>query len=280
MPNPVVVDAAIKDAPSITPLASTLLDHATVSEGIEYLNERSLFQSYNCLDMAVPTALCPEPTEAKDFQDPYTSEGIRFAVYGGVACKAFDFDEATGLAEINRVFTAKESIGVERAFMDTLFIDGPDDDPGAGVALRWEQAEDLTPAGGAVLPEVGLAILEGHASSIYAGVPTLHIPRTIGSLLLTRNAGEMQAGKAYTQSGSKMALGAGYEYPNHGPDGSDPAAGDLWMYASGEIAVARSEVLAKSVLDRSSNETIAIAERIYMGAIDCGYVSAVQVRVE
>lgn len=273
-----VVNTPLQETPQIEPLVSTLLDHATIAEGFAWVSERSLSDSYNCLDMAVETELCPDPSSPKNFEAPGWNEGIRFAVYGGVVCKPFSFDVDKGEAEVKRVFQLRESLGVERALMDKRFILGPDDDPGVGVDSRWPAPTDITPAT-APSAKVGLALLEGYAGSVYAGVPTLHIPRTIGSLLLTENAGIVTAGKAYTHSGSKMALGAGYEYPNHGPDGTDPAAGTQWMYATGEVMVARGGVLAKAVLDTNTNDILALAERPYVVAVDC-FVAAIRVKVE
>jgi hypothetical protein len=265
--------------PAVSPLASGILDHASVKEGITWSNPRSIGLSYNCLDTAVPTELCPEPTTAKEFGSPGATEGIQFAVYGGVTCKPFGFDEETGLSEIERVFGLKESRGVERALMETRFVAGPDDDPGAGVDNRWDPALDLTPAGGAVSPKIALAILEGYAASIYAGVPTLHIPYTIGSLLASEQHIEAQGGKWYSRLGSKAAVGAGYEFPNNGPDGTNPTPGELWVYASGEVMVARSAVESKAVTDFSSNDIYALAERRYLAAVDC-FTAAVRVSVE
>lgn len=266
------------DTPALTPLVSTLLDHASIVEGLDYVDDRGMVDSFNCLDTVVPTTFCPDAPEEKDFEAPHWIDGIRFAVYGGISCKPFGFSEERGLAKITEVFKAKESVGVERALMESRFIDGPDDDPGAGVDLRWPAATDLTPGAGAVAPEVGLAILEGHAGSIYAGVPTIHAPRTIGSLLASDDAIVVTAGKAYSKLGSKVAIGSGYEYPNNGPTGAAPAAGTLWMYATGEVFLARSPQVAVKTMDTVNNDIYALAERAYVAAIDC-YAAAVRVTV-
>lgn len=366
------------DAPGITPLSGTLLDVATLTEGIEWLEPEGLYDSYNCLitDRAA-TWPCPEvflappedaqattetvggtlpadtyfftvtalsplgettesneatvtttgatstitvawatvvgatgyriyatsgaagsetflvevdgalssdyewtgtpaigtgepPTEntaveapAKTFSPPEWLDGIRFAVYAGVSCKPYGYTSEQGLANAQRVFEAKESIGVEKALMETLL----------------QGATDLTPAAGAVTPEVGLAILEGNAATTYAGVPTIHVPRSIGSILMTRTAIEAQAGKFYSMQGSKVASGGGYEATNLSPVGAAPAAGELWLYATGEVAVARGTVVAKDALNQTTNEDRVLVERPYVAAIDC-YKAAVRVTVE
>lgn len=256
-----------------------VLDHASVEEGIAWQTPRGIGLTFNCLDTAVPTELCPEPTTAKEFQNPGVIEGIEFAVYGGLVCKPFGFDEATAKREIERVFLLKESRGVERALMESRFIAGPDDDPGVGVDLRWPAATDITPAGGAVPAKVGLALLEGFAVGQYSGQPTLHIPYSVGSLLAGDKIIEGQGGKFYTALGAKAAVGAGYEFPNSGPTGAEPAAGERWLYATGEVMVARSAVQSFVQMDYSDNDIIALAERRYIAAIDC-FAAAIRVTVE
>lgn len=209
-----------------------------------------------------PTASTAIVTQTKTFDGPEWLDGIRFAVYAGVSCKPFGYNSAEGLAQASRVFEAKESIGVEKALMETLL----------------QGATDLTPAGGAVAPEVGLALLEGHASRTYAGVPTIHAPRSIGSLLLTRTAIEAQAGKFYSLSGSKIASGGGYDAVNLDPDGDPSPTGEVYLYATGEVVVARGTIIERDALNQTTNEDRVLVERPYIAAIDC-YKSAVRVTV-
>jgi hypothetical protein len=260
----VVIPTRSITAPSITPLAGTLLDAANLVSGIAWLDpDNGLFESYNCLVTdREATWPCPGDvvTGAKTFSHPDWMDGVKFAVYAGVECKLDD--SAEELASAQRVFEARESVGVERAFMETLL----------------QGATDVTPAGGPVVPEVGLAILEGHAATTYAGVPTIHAPRSIGSILMTRTAAHSEGGAFYTEQGSKLASGGGYNATNLSPAGAAPAAGSLWMYATGEVVVARGDVVAKNDLNRVTNETRVLVERPYVAAIDC-YKSAVRVTV-
>jgi hypothetical protein len=206
-------------------------------------------------------------SQTKTFNGPSWQDGIRFAVYGGFLCKSFE-NPADSLAKVRDAFEARESVGVERALMQMRFI------AGAG----WAAATDLTPAGGAVNPDIGLAILEGDAASKYGGIPTIHAPRTIGSLL-TRNGQVERIGDAlFSVQGSKIASGGGYQNPNNSPTNTAPPAGEYWMYASGEVVVARSGLVAQTELNRSTNETVALIERLYVAAVDC-YTSAVRVKV-
>ena len=200
---------------------------------------------------------------ASSFQDAFT-----FAAYAGQVCKGIGYDQGS-LAEVEATFRANESNAVERALMQQRFVLN---------GAVWPAATDLTPAGGAVEAEVGLAILEGHASWNYAGVPTIHAPRSIGSLLLTESAIVREGNVFMSKQGSKVASGGGYENPNQSPAGVAAPAGEKWMYASGEVSVYRGPVEAHNQMDRSTNEVFSLVERQYTVAVDC-YTAAVRVKV-
>lgn len=267
--------------PVVSPITGGVLDHADIVEGLTgpVPPGGSFGLTYNCLDTAVPTALCPDPTEPKEFSNPGLINGFDFAVYGGLVCKPFGFDPETGLAEIERVFALKESRGVERALMETRFTVGPNDGTAEEPAARWPAATDITPTGGPVPAKVGLSLLEGFAASQYSGQPTLHIPYSVGSLLANEKIIEGQGGRFYTGLGAKAAIGPGYEFPNSGPDGEESTGTTRWLYATGEVMVARSEMRSFSRHDQYTNDIYALAERRYIVAIDC-FAAAIQVSVE
>lgn len=213
-----------------------------------------------------PSTNTAEVVPVKTFDSPSWPEGQRVVLYGGVECKRFGGEDVReeALAEIRRVFEARESFGVERALLETVL----------------QGAVDITPSlGTPVSPRVGLALLEANAAGSYAGLPTLHMPRTIASLLAADTAVESQGGKLYTKLGSKVAAGGGYDYINMGPDGSFPSNGELWLYASGEVSAIRGDIIAKDTLDLGSNENLDLVERPYVLAVDC-YTAAVLVSIE
>jgi hypothetical protein len=225
----------------------------------------------------VPTTNTAVVPVTKTFDaDGSWQDAIQFGVQAGVICKMVGFDPTATEADLERVFNNKESVAVARALMQTRFVDG-------GTA-NWDAAVDLTPAGGAVDPVVGLAILEGHASYTYAGAPTLHVPRTIASLLINKYAAIEYVGDIlYTELGSKVAADGGYESPSNGPTGSAPAAGELWLYASGEVTVSASDTISRGGPDLvetgDSNRYRILRERAYVATVDC-YTAAVRVKVQ
>jgi hypothetical protein len=209
-----------------------------------------------------PTVNTARADVAKTFTPPAWIDGITFAVYGGVTCKGpgvWGNEDA-----LKQAFLIGESVGVERALMQQRFTN--------------PAATDVTPSGGAVDPTVGLALLEMAAACTYAGLPTIHSPRGI-TTLLSRNGAVTRAGNLITSvNGSKIASGGGYGCPNNGPSGAAPAAGEMWMYASGEVVVARGDLVVQQAMDQSTNDILTLVERLYVAAVDC-FVAAVRVKV-
>lgn len=243
--------------------------------------------AYSATNPPPPSTSTAVVPVTKTFGTASWQDAIKMAVYAGVKCKAVSFDASSAAANLDRVFSNKESVAVARQLMLQRFVDN--------ASLNWDAAVDLTPAAGAVDPVVGVAILEGHAGWAYAGAPTLHVPRTIGSLLLNKYAAIEYDGNALrTELGSKVAADSGYEYNasgaagNVGPTGAAPSAGELWLYASGEVTVAAGDPISKGGdlavglrVNESgdSNQVYLLHERPYIATVDC-YTAAVRVKVQ
>jgi hypothetical protein len=253
-------------APPVEALKGTLLDAASVSDGLEWLHEDSVFETYNCMKFESAADFCT-PTAKTFDQEAGWEDGFKFAVYGGVKCRAVGLDQNNMLRQVESVFQRGESTAVERALMETRFV---------AAATRWAAPTDVTPAGGAVSPEVGVGILEGYAGSVYVGAPTIHVPRSIASLLIGRQAAEFEGSEFRTQLGSKIAAGVGYDFPNTGPTGAAAAAGEKWLYATGGVAVRRGSSIVRQVMAHNDNEVYVLAERGYVVAVDC-FAAAVRV---
>jgi hypothetical protein len=225
---------------------------------------------------ADPTRLAPTTNTAvvnvtKVFNSPEWQDGFRFQTYAGVICESVGFDMDDAVENAKRVFLAKESNAVEQALMAQRFI---------ASATNWAAPTDVTPASGAVKPAVGLALLEQHAGMTYAGAPTIHAPRSIGALLMD-TAGLKAEGNIFrSPQGSKVASGAGYGVANQSPAGVAAPAGELWVYATGEVSVARGALITpEAQLNRDNNEVTVLVERPYIAVVDC-YAAAVRVKVE
>ncbi len=265
--------------PTTTPLTSSVLAHATVrdlTEGDHFglRNHGGLWNSYNCLDTLVPTALCPEPTVDKTFNTVPWIPGFAFAYQAGVECQNVGLDQADQEAEVKRVFALNEGKGIEMALLLNRFVERTLV-PGDREGVEWDAPVDLTPGAlndTEISPQVALALLEGHAAATYAGQPTIHMPRAMASFLGADKI-VWEGDKAFTRSGAKVAMGGGY-------DGDLLAADGKWdLYATGEVYVERSEQIdihsnvvpgdGTHAAGRRDNATLTLAERMYRVGVDC-----------
>lgn len=262
-----IVRATLYDAPPVTPIKGTLLDVATIHEGMTWLGGTEMFSTFNCLDMYALGDFCypgdntPAPfTKDLDQTVDWPASSAPFGVYGGVTCRPVGFD---GFEDLKTAFQIKEHMGVEKAVMQYL----------------GQQMGGSNPSTAAVSPKVALAMLENDAACSYTGAPTIHMSRVMASLLTESARLNLEGNALRTALGSKVAAGGGYGCPNQAPDGTDSAAGTEWMYASGEIVLWRGEMVAHQELNRNNNDMIALVERGWVVAVDC-YVTAVKVTVQ
>lgn len=125
-----------------------------------------------------------------------------------------------------------------------------------------------------------IAALEDAFYDTYGYVGTIHISMsayanmTYGGLTV-RNGGTLN-----TPVGSVWAIGAGYGID--GPEGAAPDAGSVWAFMTPPVLVRRSEVItppAVATLDRTTNQYMSLAERVYAHTWACDSVFAVQVPV-
>lgn len=262
-------------APTITRRKGTLLDAATVGDDFAWLDGEALFDSFNCLDFGAQPVFCGPNSKTLDAPDGWI-DGVRFGAYGGINCKAVGIDKAEAEARVREAFLAGESTAVEAGLMEYRFRVNTDVDTLPG---EWAAPTDLTPAGGAMRAAAGVALLEGHVSRYYAGSPVLHLPVSLASMLAATGGLEVDGNVLRTKTGVKVVAGAGYEFPNYGPAGTEPAAGELWAYATGEVSIQRSELILRSAFDQTNNDLIVLAERGYIAAVDC-IAAAVRVKFE
>lgn len=269
-----MTQVAYPTRPVREPLLGTLLDAATVLEqgSIGWLGTgENLWESFAELTFGNSPVFPCDVQPAKDLDQVATwVSGFRFGAYGGTTCKSVGQDMADFKAQVDAAFNAGESTAVETAFMGTRFAPDADD--------RWADPEDITPAGGAVKPIVGLALLEGYMARHYIGRPVLHLPTVIASLVSVADQVELEGKVLQTKLGSVVVNGAGYDEPNTGPDGDPAPDGEKWIYATGAVQVLRSPSILRQAMDRETNEVVTLAERIYIAAAE-GPTVAVRVQV-
>lgn len=273
-----IIRGAEVNRPEPDALTSSVLDHSTVVEKSDFglRNNEGLWPSYNCLDLLVPTPICPEPlqTTAKIFTTAGWVPGFEFAVYGGVQCSAVGLDKADQKSEVARVFGRSEGKGVEQALLLNRFVANVQGSADPDGAAYWAAPDALGTAPSLL---AALGILEGYAAAHYAGVPTLHLPRAVITMGFGQGALVERGGKFFTKAGSKVVAGGGYD------DTTGAQGGTMDFYVTGEVYVERSEEINVQAYvvpgdgsgigsdqnGLSDNTVISLAERMYRVGIDC-----------
>lgn len=207
--------------------------------------------------------VCTVPAErpAKTFDSIGLSEGDPFTIYKGVECQDMSDDNLQWARE---ALAAGEDYAIERGFMEQRLAVVGTTDIGGGATFSLNN---------------GIAMLEGYAATVYGGVATLHISRSVTTRALANWV--LQSDEAYrvtTRQGNLVANGGGYEI-NLGPDGLAPAAGQAWLYITGPVTLVRSAVTATTAPDYTHNTQMAIAERVITPLVEC-FIAAVRVTLE
>lgn len=199
------------------------------------------------------------PGEDKIFDRQTVLNGEPFVIYRGVEVNLFARDNAKALVE--ETFAAGETYAVERGLQRTTLN---------------PNAVDITPTPGTpVSTKVGVGLLEQYAGDYYGGLPMLHVNR-FGTAVL---AGDLEVDDQFrltTKQGTPVANGAGYSAT--GPGDVAAAAGQFWVYVTGQVNLWRSDVSVHVTDDMINNQTHALAERSYVPTVEC-LVAAVLVTV-
>lgn len=204
--------------------------------------------------ITVPTTgtVTSVPQDKELLAEPGLITGAPVTVYAMAGCKMVgDFPKAQERAMGNL------ALGEQQALEE-------------GVMRRVLSGATVINSGDTLSPKQGLAALEGYASTVYGGSPTMHMSRLAGSLL---GADGLKANGGHLESilGSKVAAGGGYML-NIGPDGTDAPAGQAWMYATGTVVVRRASAQSYGPVPNLSspdNSYVALAERTYVVTADC-----------
>lgn len=272
-------------------LKSTLFDHVSPVEKSDFgrRNNQGLWSSYNCLDTLVPYPTCPDPLvgdddrEPKRFSEAPWIEGFEFAVYGAVQCGTVGLDVNDQVRETKRVFGLNEAKGVERALRLNRFVEREESSDSAirnspVVGGVWDAPVNLNGSlpGKALTVAQAVALLEGYAATVYAGVPTLHLPRAALPVMASTGLLQMTGNQMFTPTGAKIAAGGGYDV-DYTADAFD---GTLTMWATGEVYVERSDRVeehayvipgdgALTTGALADNTHVTLVERMYRVGVDC-----------
>lgn len=215
--------------------------------------------SYTYNGVTYETALCgpsrriPEYGQDKTFDMTGTNASVNFGIYRGVEAPLLTHkDDAQNMART--AFDNGEGWAVERAIQELVL--NPD-------------AVDLTPTTGTPVTNMkrALGLLEQYAQDNYVGLPIIH-----GNRIATQLIPDPQIDKdnwtLHTMHGTPVANGGGY-YAT-GPGGEVAAAGEAWLFVTGQVNIWRGALITPDeVYALKQNRTFALAERTYTASVEC-----------
>lgn len=123
-----------------------------------------------------------------------------------------------------------------------------------------------------------IAALEDAFYATYGYVGTIHLAMRGYAAVKYAGLVERQGGQLVTPIGSVWSFGSGYGIT--GPAAAAPAAGSAWAFMTPPVLIRRSDIILPDVtatMDRSLNQYMALAERVYAHTWVCDSVFAVQV---
>lgn len=180
-----------------------------------------------------------------------TVEAPVVALYHLFRCRAVGRDDLTDRAEAS--MRLGESRALEAYYERTVLA---------------PTAVNLTPAGGAVSPNDGVAILERYAAANYGGVPVIHARPD--AVVLAHDVIGRYGIRLETVVGSVVAAGGGYGSAV-GPGGVAAGPGEVWVYITGAVMVRRAPMAPINTFDLSpaTNEVGVLVERVATVSHEC-----------
>lgn len=232
-----------------------------MGNGVEWVEE-------SCGDGYLYPLTYPAPSGTKTF-DPIgdTVNADPFAVYASQLYPPVGYTLPEIEARVLRRLALTEQRVVERRLWQ-----------GGGGVTGLFRAPTVTTLSAASCPAVAMAALEQALADAGVVGGLLHARVTMASQfaaghLLERGGG----GRPVTPYGTTIVFGAGYD--GTGPTGNAVSDTTEWVYATGRVHVYRDDPWVPplgEVLNRSTNQLYALAERIYAVGVECG-VWAIQV---
>jgi hypothetical protein len=171
---------------------------------------------------------CGEPADPLEFDsDLATVTSGPINMYWGFSCKSVGMESLDLEGRVLAGLTAGESAGLESAIWQGS-------DTGALMDLDTEIV-----SGTAVSLSRGIGLLEKYFWRNYGGTPVIHAPRELGAAAAEKHLIESAGGKLTTPLGSVWSFG---NYPGTTIAGAAPAAGTVWIAASGQVQVHRGDI--------------------------------------
>lgn len=272
----ILANAEIIAAPAPGLVRYGLFSAATVTDDLDVRGIASGFQipAEDCGLVRAYDANClTHPEKTFDEGLPYM-DASPYWVYATRKCGTVGKTAAEMASSVRRRLASGEQRAVEAQFWGGTAVAS---DPNLTGAVGVTTVVPTAPGAGAAI-----AALEDAFYDAYGYVGTIHInTRGYAALayaqILLRQGG---AGMLTTPIGSVWAIGAGYGIA--GPGGAAPAAGNVWAFMTPPVLIRRSPVVVPDVtatMDRTANQYMALAERVYTHTWVCDSVFAVEVPI-
>lgn len=273
---PIIANAELVPTPAPGRLRYGLFSAATLTDDLDARGIGTGFQvaGEDCGTARPYDANC-DTHPAKTFD-----EGLGYMaaepywVYASLQCGAVGRTAAEIQASVRRRLASGEQHAVEEQLW------------GGGALVSDPQLTTATGVTTVVLPAgvvgagAAVAALEDAFYATYGYVGTLHLAMQGYAAVTYAGLVERQGGQLVTPIGSVWSFGSGYGIT--GPLGVAPAAGSVWAFMTPPVLIRRSPVMVPDVtatMDRTFNQYMALAERVYAHTWLCDSVFAVQVPV-
>lgn len=212
---------------------------------------------------------------AKTFDEGLTyMEAVPYWVTATRKCGTVGTDAVAMERSVRRLLAAGEQRAVESQFWGgTAVASDPNLIGTAGVTSV------VLPAG-STGSGAAIAALEDAFYDNYGYVGTIHISMRAYANLSYGGMMQRQGGQLVTPMGSVWSVGAGFGIT--GPGGAAPAAGNVWAFMTPPVLIRRSPVVVPDItatMDRTFNQYMALAERVYTHTWTCNSVFAVEVPI-
>lgn len=131
-------------------------------------------------------------------------------------------------------------------------------------------------AAGAVNPVAAIALLESALGDETACGGLIHVPANVVAYLAANKQIEVQGDNIYSPSGYQIVAGQGYV--GSGPANVAAVAGTAWIFATGPMLIARSNVImvpdaVAEGVNRQINNITVRAERFYSVGFSCSLLA-------
>lgn len=203
--------------------------------------------------------------------NPY-SMALPFAIYAGIECGSIGYTPAEFETRAKTVLDLAAQNAVEQQLWAGISGGSPSLNGDPSVTLS------TTVTGSATDLVTALALLENWLGANYSGVGYIHAMRGVAILGANKRLVKhvQEPDELVTPLGTEWVFGGGYD--GSGPDNASPATGQTWIYATGQIVIARDTpnmpANFEQSLDRLHNTENIVVEQPYLVGVDGTWAAA------